>query len=386
MPDVDDWDRVRRGVNLAVLKLLETCDRNLLFTALFNLLLVELRMGSDPEDRPVAKSQLLVKSVAKVTKRGFKDISIDALLRDMNLFVTSLAPSQGWSDDLTGEDDALSLVRTVVDVLVKETGADIYDGLSLIPRQDASPLVRYISKIQPLANIPTVGVGAVKPPRSKPVEKRDTAPPLKQTLSLEVDQSGHIPPLTQVKGLKEADEKDPQDKLTDIFDHMLSSGGKDAGLRRLRAFMLCYPDVDIEPHIGKCSSHFQQFVRDGLRQIATESPEVELKSETPSSRQTSWLGANSSSSVTSAEAGDAANKESSGQAYLKRLRDIQLKYGLPDDKASEQRAGLQNRNLSKGLIGEKENGEKESLSGAETRDKATALRERMARIRESKNE
>ena len=41
MPDVDDRDRVRRGVNLAVLKLLETCDRNLLFTTLLEAALAQ---------------------------------------------------------------------------------------------------------------------------------------------------------------------------------------------------------------------------------------------------------------------------------------------------------------------------------------------------------
>lgn len=364
MPEVDDWDRIRRGANVVVLKVLETCDRNMLFTALFNLLLVERRMGSDSDDKLLMKSQLLIKSVAKVTKRGFADLSVEALLRDLNLFVTSVSPSPGWTDGAGSDDETLRLVRSVVHAVIAEVGKDTLNHLSLIPQRETSPLVRCIEKALPPSDLPGVSPG---------VQAESTSAP--------------VPPTV----LDEPDKRDPQERLAEIFDQMLSSGGEDAGLCRLRAFMVCYPEIDISAHLSKCSVHFQEFVRDGLAKLTSENAHVELKPKAAEATE-SDVSLDAQTVPTPEDqrswtSGGNETVESTGQAYINRLREIQLKYGLSDMRAPAAGNGhlVAGTAATSRIVG-KENGTAAPLSAAETHDKATALRERMARIREASAE
>jgi hypothetical protein len=413
MPSIgDDWERVRRGVNLAVLKILETCDCNLLYTALFNLLLAELRIstGDGDDTKPSAKTQLLIKSAAKVSKRGFSGVAVDCLLRDLNIFLTSLSSS---GDPLDADGEPLRLVRTVVDAVAEEIGAKMHDNLTLVPSSDSSPLIVYIkSVISP--EIANLRANVVVPEESD--YSTEPGSPVRDARGM-----------TAIDGvIYGSDATDPQDKLAGIFDHLVSSSGKDSGLRRLRAFMMCHPDVDISPHVKKCSSFLQTYVREGLEKITDEDTRVELNlgetglvtvsadenalprqvSEVSVPQEGQKLDNEPLKSATSIVSGSDSDRESrqlppkvprsdtAGQAYLKRLRDIQARYGLPEKSADAGIDGSDDHAKASGSAAEVKDGEgrsavaKEvaaslSVTVSDTRDKATALRERMARIRQS---
>jgi hypothetical protein len=391
IPAVQDWDRVRRGVNLAVLKVLESCDRNVLFSALFNLLVAHQRVELDDDVDGSPKSQLLIKSVAKVTKRGFDGLDLDELMRDLHVFVESVTNDTGSANILNHEGEPLQLVRTVVDALLDKSGQLIYDHLSLIPYQEKSALVLYINNVLPVSR----RISGI-------AESKVAVPVLQAPLPREgIDGSSS----------SSIGEDAPLVKLSNIVHDLQSTGGDDGGLRRLRAFMLCYPEVDIKQRVAECPKALRDYINDGLKRIISEDAEVHVQQV----EKEKYVPAPSSISNSSGNGTDSApqdSSESAGQAYLKRLREIQVKYGLPDrslansggtvGENSQREAGTRETTSSQGLVdelsttrqtidiraatGEKENGLTEQLpvlSVSETRDKATALRERMARIRKA---
>jgi hypothetical protein len=177
--------------------------------------------------------------------------------------------------------------------------------------------------------------------------------------------------------------------------------------------VLCYPEVEIEPCISECSKLLQDYIRQGLKDISAEDADVVVRREEEGHAQDEPH--QIEACMKREEIIPREGKESAGQAYLKRLREIQLKYGLPERSSVTQ--GVQNEigpndiavshttplqpsiqdpsgtsgpGASAGVVdGEKENGlsgRPPVLSVSETRDKATALRERMARIRKASSE
>lgn len=83
-------DQVRRGVNLVFVKVLESCDQNLLFTTLIDLCLFNVRMmqrSALQKMTALAKSSTCIKSIDKMVKRGFKECLVNALLRDSHVFL-----------------------------------------------------------------------------------------------------------------------------------------------------------------------------------------------------------------------------------------------------------------------------------------------------------
>lgn len=144
---VDDWDQIRRGVNLMIVKVLESCDQNLLFTAMINLLLANIRMmqRSAADKMPaLAKSSICIKSIAKVAKRGFAECRIDALLRDIHVF---LKANPVRRDGIASSEDqtfAMRLLKTVVNAIIDEIGLEVLNRLGLIVQPEKSQLVQYV--------------------------------------------------------------------------------------------------------------------------------------------------------------------------------------------------------------------------------------------------
>lgn len=372
MESVEDWDRVRRGVNLAVLKILETCDCNVLFTALLNLLLAELRLEREDDEYESPKCQLLVKSIAKVSKRGFEGVAIDALLRDLNKFLFSLRPSEEGPNPLTRDEEPLRLIRTMVDAIVHERGPSIYSSLDLVAGHEAKPLVEYIQSVVP------------RPDEST---RRARAG----------DAHGYNGPQSET--------------LASIFDRLIETGGDDASMLRLLSFVRHAPEVALEPYIQKCPPSLQNYIKSGL---SAPSGGAETVSGGRAGSDGAPFGGNQ---AVRANAGPGLQSldsgESAGQAFLKRLREIQVRYGLPEksqepdadgatagssnsadtpssvrfkvatDRDELERAG---RGAAVQVL-EKENGSAvDQLSPAdisEAREKAAGLRKRMAMIRDS---
>lgn len=144
---VEDWDQIRRGVNLMIVKVLESCDQNLLFTAMINLLLANIRMmqRSAAEKMPaLAKSSICIKSIAKVAKRGFAECRIDALLRDIHVFLKANPVRRDGVSSSEDQTFAMRLLKTVVNAVIDEIGLEVLKKLGLIVQPEKSQLVQYV--------------------------------------------------------------------------------------------------------------------------------------------------------------------------------------------------------------------------------------------------
>lgn len=119
------------------------------------------------------------------------------------------------------------------------------------------------------------------------------------------------------------------------------------------------------------------------KQIPPISREVASKAERPSNQEVFQVEA-SSLSIPSHSIMDVNldQTQSSSQIHLKRLRDIQLKYGPPKGESQALQDSEQEREASKGANLGEGNTSKDSPSVPETMANVTALRERMARLRE----
>lgn len=144
---VEDWDQIRRGVNLMIVKVLESCDQNLLFTAMINLLLANIRMmqRSAADKMPaLAKSSICIKSIAKVAKRGFAECRVDALLRDIHVFLKANPVRRDGVSSSEDQTFAMRLLKTVVNAVIDEIGLEVLKKLGLIVQPEKSQLVQYV--------------------------------------------------------------------------------------------------------------------------------------------------------------------------------------------------------------------------------------------------
>lgn len=379
MPGFENWDKVRRGVNMVVLKVLESCDQNALFAALLNMLLAnidgkgEVFTSHEDGDSIVSpKSALCIKSLAKVAKRGFAECKVDVLLRDMHLFLVAHPIRKDGAVSQEDTEVAMRLLKTIVNALIDEFGASVRAHLSLISQPETSQLVHYITMTLQYET-----------------ESGDEA---RRRVLSSSSAGTDSPPVVRQAAVDGTDETNPQVKLTSIFARIQPHDPTDVGLRQLRAFMLCHPDVSINPHLGKCSDVFQGYVKDGLRRIENEEAVVAIRSDSGTRpRETGGVPMKSRSgegehrAATSGQQGPSSGASSAGHVYLQRLHEIQMRYGLHEAEPRQRAEAAEPRGAvdSTSRVVEKENGNLDAaMSIEETRGKASALRERMARIRD----
>lgn len=317
---VEDWDQVRRGVNLMIVKVLESCDQNLLFTAMINLLLINIRtMQRHSADKipALAKSSICIKSIAKVAKRGFKECRINALLRDIHVFLKANPVRRDGASSAEDQTFAMRLLKTVVNAVIEEIGVEIRSTLDLIAQPEKSQLVHYVEMTL-------------------------------KDMGLEKD-TGLVP---------------SEANRTQLW---LSSNGGAAGAATAN------PDGNL------LQARSELVGREGMEGLDKDVAvgASNLVSDTTTSAEpgsSSVTGRNDAKSGASEDGSSSGGlSHSAGQLYLKRLHEIQLRYGIQSKTGAEA-----------GTIVEKENGELggRQPSGEEARGKAVSLRERMARIRE----
>lgn len=352
---VEDWDQVRRGVNLMIVKVLESCDQNLLFTALINLLLANIRTMQRSESDKVsalAKSSICIKSIAKVAKRGFADCRVSALLRDIHLFLMANPVRRDGVSSSEDQTFAMRLLKTVVNAIIDEIGVEIRSKLDLVPQPEKSQLVHYVDMTL----------------KEKQYEARSTDG---DELVKQLSPGQHAENEKQSEGNMMV-----QEALSRIDPRQPSADG----LRNLQAILSCFKEVDLEAHLEKFSPVARELVLNGIKRLSVDRDSDAENLETPGvsgmrvpeADGHTW-NAHDGTVEHDDEAGDG---DGAGQVYLKRLHEIQLRYGLQSGTRSVV-GGEKVAHITK-----KESGTVEKLPSAEeTRDKASSLRERMARIR-----
>lgn len=346
---VDDWDQVRRGVNLMIVKVLELCDQNLLFTAMINLLLLNIRiMQRQPGEKmmALAKSSICIKSIAKVVKRGFSGCRVNALLRDIHLFLMANPVRKDSMSSAEDQTFAMRLLKTVVNAIIDEMGEEIRLKMDLIPQPDKSQLVQYVE----------------------------------MTLHGRGDQMTGQSPGSNIlspeqRALHDIESMGNQ-KIHDLLSRMDITVDSEGDLHTLRAVLIYHPDIDIDVHLEKYPIALREFVSEGLKRLKEDSEtQIEESASPESLSKQGHMGVGGLSNMSSQN----NSSGTAGQVYLKRLHEIQLRYGLQTGR----RPAGDGENGSE--VGEKENGNgslERVTSGEDAAGKASSLRERMARIRE----
>lgn len=353
--EVDDWDQVRRGVNLMIVKVLESCDENLLFTALINLLLSNIRTiqrSDSGKASALAKSSICIKSIAKVAKRGFGTCRVNELLRDIHLFLMANPVRRNGGSSAEDQTFAMRLLKTVVNAIIDKIGSGIQDNLDLIPQPEKSQLVHYIDMTL------------------RDEEQGNPKDLIKSQASLA--EVGRLTKLEEGDGFV-------QIALASIEP----SADSQEQLLHLRSILRAYPEVDLKSQLGSFSPEVREHVHAGLLRLSSQDSSSQQQgnrdnlSDQSGSSVTKSPSRGQSGSGSGEDNHGAAATNRAGQVYLKRLHEIQLRYGLQATSRSQQEADGRANPI------EKENGEVVKLPSVdEAKGKAFTLRERMARIRE----
>lgn len=145
---IQDWKQVRRGVNLVLLKILEACTQNMLFSSLIHVLTSSIAKLQEVHDvaskaRISSKCSFCINSIAKAVQKGFGTCNIDELLKDMHEFLVANPVRPQAVETSEEQTIAIRLLKTIVDKLIGEVGLRIKDHLRNIGGEQ-SQLWRYV--------------------------------------------------------------------------------------------------------------------------------------------------------------------------------------------------------------------------------------------------
>lgn len=148
--EIGDWKQIKRGAKVIIVRMIDACDYNMMFSSLIKVLTKCLQDPVDAsslEDRSrrALKCDYCLKTIARIVKRGFNTCNIDELLRDMHTFL-SVHPVKPKPEFLTDEQKVIiQLLKTVVNNIIENLGTKIRNYVGLLPNDEQnSQLMLYI--------------------------------------------------------------------------------------------------------------------------------------------------------------------------------------------------------------------------------------------------
>ncbi|KAJ8911339.1 hypothetical protein NQ315_014183 [Exocentrus adspersus] len=225
---VPNGDAYVRVINLLCVKIIERSDHTNTICALVKL--INECISNDHSPRHVDLVMKCLWRVIKLMPNWGDDIDYDSVLLEVHYFLKKF-PSSWWkTKDI---DTPLRTVKTILHSSVKIKGGTIMLHLGKIPNTSESEVESYILRI------------------------------LKSLRITEIHQLPHPKPEIQRKPLSRAN----HNMLTEIFQKIGSKDETKEGLNLLYDFMQQHPEADIEPFLKKSSKFFQDYIRNGLKEI-----------------------------------------------------------------------------------------------------------------------
>jgi cytoskeleton-associated protein 5 len=223
---------VQRALNLLMLKLLDHSDKTTSLSVLLQYLdsCIPAQLSTNSK-----VAELLMKCLLKQTKvlsSVIKEVKVDFLLKDIHNFLEHHPPTK-WK----GHDDMpLRTIKTILNEIVTIVGRSIYSHLTLIPTTVSPPpaIISYIN----------VMLKAGEAPAALPIQSASA----------------------QMPGVQQS-ASDLKLALSAIFQRIGNKETTHQGLVELSHFKKEHPEVDITPHLGGTSQHFQAYIERGLQQI-----------------------------------------------------------------------------------------------------------------------
>lgn len=224
---VVDGEAYVRVINLHCVKVIERSDHTNTICALVKLINECISNGSSP--RLVELVMKCLWRVIKLMPQWGDDIDYDSVLLEIHNFLKKY-PSSWWKTKEV--DTPLRTVKTVLHSSTKIKGGTIMLHFGKIPNTSESEVETYILRI------------------------------LK---SLKISEIQHIPVKQETprRSLSRANHK----MLTDIFQKIGNKDETKEGLNLLYDFMQQHPEADIEPFLSNSSKFFQDYIKNGLKDI-----------------------------------------------------------------------------------------------------------------------
>ncbi|XP_072383442.1 protein mini spindles [Diabrotica undecimpunctata] len=216
-----------RVINLHCVKVIERSDHTNTICALVKL--INECISNESSARHVDLVMKCLWRVIKLMPQWGDTIDYDSVLLEVHNFLKKF-PSSWWKNKEV--DTPLRTVKTILHSSAKIKGGTIMLHLGKIPNTSESEVESYILRI------------------------------LK---SLKISEVQHLPAKqdAQRRSLSRANHK----MLTDIFQKIGSKDETKEGLNLLYDFMQHHPEADIEPFLSNSSKFFQDYIRNGLKEI-----------------------------------------------------------------------------------------------------------------------
>ncbi|KAK9876516.1 hypothetical protein WA026_013890 [Henosepilachna vigintioctopunctata] len=234
-PDAITYTKI---INLHCVKLIERSDHTKIFCALIELSQDCLRSEASPR-----QTELVMKCLWRVIKlmpQWGQDIQYDEVLSNILTFFREF-PSSWWK--ARPSDTLFRTIKTVLHSCVKIRGNAILQDLERVPNSKNSDVENYI--IKQLKTLKIDEVKSQESPQAVNAIKTETVSPVKRnTLS-----------------------KSSHNQLTEIFQKIGNKEETKEGLNLLYDFMQQHPEADVEPFLTKCSTFFQDYIKNGLKDI-----------------------------------------------------------------------------------------------------------------------
>jgi cytoskeleton-associated protein 5 len=262
IPSLEEGGQLLKALNVLMLKILENGNR----TSTFLSLLWLLGEGAcSVEELMCSKfSDLIIKCLIKQTKHlsaSIESVNLEGILAGIHTFLCGL-DSGSIRNRLMEDDKPLRMVKTILHELCKLKGTDIYKSLLNIPRsQDKKQLIyTYVD----------LYVHTTTAARPKPTSRDEQA----------VDVKVSTPNASSVKpGTKSLAEIKAE--LAQIFRKIGEKDTSKEGLEELFFFQKSMPHIDIETHLSKTSEGFQEYIRNGLKQVSSRDSTEKGKKKSP---------------------------------------------------------------------------------------------------------
>jgi cytoskeleton-associated protein 5 len=182
--------------------------------------------------------------VIKLMPNWGEDVDYDSVLFEVHNFLKEF-PSTWWKNKPM--DTALRTIKTILHSCVKIKGGSIMLHFGKIPNTSESEIESYILKLLKV--------------RLFDVLRRQTKYGLfAQTMNLEA--------VKQTTQQRVPFSRATHTMLTEIFQKIGNKNDTKEGLTLLYDFMLQHPEADIDPFLKKSSQFFQDYIQNGLREIA----------------------------------------------------------------------------------------------------------------------
>jgi cytoskeleton-associated protein 5 len=119
---LDDGKNIVKALNMVMIKLLDNSDRTACFIILLQQLKESIPSLDGPPQPPSKLTDLIMKCLLKLTKvinTTIKSLHVDAILREIHLFLVT-HPPQKWKDR---DHTPLKAVKTLLNEIVKYKGS-----------------------------------------------------------------------------------------------------------------------------------------------------------------------------------------------------------------------------------------------------------------------